>query len=542
MTVLVYRYRYSALFSRKEPGGIMKPRFSKVSLLLISFAAIFGSGWLFAPFYAAKIAGPAALIAWVLGALISMVIGLTMAEVITLFPKSGGLNSIAGMTHGNLLAFFLTLFHLLVFVVLPAIEVRAIIQYSASRYNFLMNSSDEISLYGYGVAVFLLALITLVNLYGAKLTLVLNNLMVVFKVITPILVCVGFPYAVMQTESFSASRFTDVFAQLWPVPWDQVLKAISVSGIIFSFNGFNQATLYAGEAREPQRAVPFAILGSLVFSGALYFVIQYVFLVSVPPESYAQGWSSLAFAGDQGPFAALAVFLGLHWLLVIIYADAVISPLGTAFNYASSAPRLFYTLAQSNPTFERFMKLNRHGVPFLAMLLTFVLEFAAFVFLPSLKAMISILVSAFVLCYTTAPASLLTLRKTHAHLPRPFKMRYAPLFGYFSVFFSNLMAFSCGWMALRNLIFAAFIVFILIAGSVGMSLFLAHDKTKIDARKKQFHRDVRGVSWFLAQMAGLVILSYLENFAGLPFYFSFLGVAGVSAGALLLSQKVRLDL
>src|SRR3954465_6889328 len=102
------------------PTGTVKRELGTTNLLFISFAAIFGSGWLFAPFYAAQMAGPASLLAWGLGAVMSAVIGVTMAEVITLFPNTGGLNSVALITHGELLAFFVTVFNILVFIILPA--------------------------------------------------------------------------------------------------------------------------------------------------------------------------------------------------------------------------------------------------------------------------------------------------------------------------------------------------------------------------------------------------------------------------------------
>jgi amino acid transporter len=77
-------------FNKKEMGPL--------TLMLVSVSAIFGSGWLFTPFYAAQTAGPQAIIAWLIGAFISIVIGITMAEVITLFPTSGGLNTIIGIS------------------------------------------------------------------------------------------------------------------------------------------------------------------------------------------------------------------------------------------------------------------------------------------------------------------------------------------------------------------------------------------------------------------------------------------------------------
>lgn len=497
---------------------------SKTNLLFISFAAIFGSGWLFAPFYAAQMAGPASLLAWFLGALMSAVIGITMAEVTTLFPKTGGLNVVAGKTHGELLSLFITSFNLLVFIILPALEVRAVLQYSASRFPFLAMENHELSALGYVFAFLLLSFVTLVNLYGSKVMTWATNVMVIFKVITPILVCVSFLFILYHSGKLDHSTLTHFF----PIPWNQVFQAIATSGIIFSFNGFNQATIFAGEAKNPQKTIPFAILGSLAFSGALYILIQYCFLLAIPKENLAQGWAHLSFPGDQGPFAGIAVLLGLHWLLAIIYADAVISPLGTALTYASGAPRLFFTLGEHHKIFPGLTQLTRSGVPAIAILLTFALEIMIFILLPSLKAMIALLVAAFVLCYTVSPASLLVLRHTHPSVHRPFRIKSAPLACFLSLFFSLLMGFSSGWVALRNLTGVTIIL---------IGIFIKMKWTE----KETLTASLRSASWFILQLLGLLCLSYGEKEKMLTFPQVILGLIILSGMSIFLSLKSRLS-
>ena len=506
-------------------GSVPGRKISNFNLLMISFAAIFGSGWLFAPLYAAQLAGPAAVLAWCFGAAMAAIIGITMAEVIVMFPKNGGLNQIALITHGKALSLLVTVFNLLVFVVLPTLEVRAVLQYSANYFPTLMGLEGQISWLGYTVSVVLLSVITLVNLYGSQLMTLLNNVMVGFKVITPILVCVSFFYVVSSSPGGVPNRFSDLF----PIPWEGVFQAIATSGIIFSFNGFNQAIVFAGEARHPQKAIPFAILGSLFFSGVLYILLQITFVLSVPQESLAQGWAHLSFVGDQGPFAGIASLLGLHWIVSLIYSDAVVSPMGTAFTYASSAPRLISQLSSDLQIFPAFSRLNRHGVSISAVVLILFLEVITFFLLPTLKAMISILVAAFVLCYTIAPASLLVLRKTHSSQLRPFRVLYAPVTCFLSLFFSNLMVFSCGWGALKNLMIAAAII---VFG------FLSASR----ARWSDFMIGLRGAVWFLFQLISLVGICYLHEFEGLSFLLSSTAIAYMSGVSLVIAQRMTAPL
>ncbi len=495
----------------------LKREMTGTQLLFLSFAAIFGSGWLFAPLYAAQIAGPAALLAWLLGGVMSVIIGLTMAEVVALYPKTGGLTHISKITHGSMLSISITILNLLVFLILPAIEVRAVMQYSSSYVGGLMNGED-FTLLGYFLSFFLLMLITLVNLYGAKITARLTELVVFFKVMTPVLICISFFYALMKSGLIDNARLFEGSPSLSSVSWNAIFKAIATSGIIFSFNGFSQAALYAGEARNPQKTVPFAILGSLLLSSCLYILVQYVFLMAIPQQSLQEGWAHISFPGDQGPFVGLSALLGLTWILSLVYADAIISPLGTGFAYASAAPRLIYSLGESTPALKPLLKLNRFGVASFTILFTFVAECLAFLFLPSLKMMIAVLVAAFVLCYTVAPASLLVLRKREPNAHRPFCVSSPVLISYLSMLFSNLMVFSCGWVALRNLS-------ILAAVLISFLVFLQRHASK------QF----LGCLWFLLQLLGILVLSYIDHLETLAFPTVLVSVAGISALSLYLA-------
>src|SRR6202142_4228901 len=79
-----------------------------LGLLWASETSIIGSGWLFGAFGAAVLAGPSAILGWVLGSVIIMVLALVHAELGGLFPVSGGTSrfphyafgSFAGATFG----------------------------------------------------------------------------------------------------------------------------------------------------------------------------------------------------------------------------------------------------------------------------------------------------------------------------------------------------------------------------------------------------------------------------------------------------------
>src|ERR1700728_881045 len=103
MSDLGQQERTATLYSEGMHRGI-----SFLGLTWASEASLIGSGWLFGALSAATIAGPSAIIAWVVATIIVAVLALIHAELGGLFPVSGGTSrfphyafgSFAGMTFG----------------------------------------------------------------------------------------------------------------------------------------------------------------------------------------------------------------------------------------------------------------------------------------------------------------------------------------------------------------------------------------------------------------------------------------------------------
>ena len=69
------------------------------------------------------------------------------------------------------------------------------------------------------------------------------------------------------------------------------------------------------------------------------------YLGAVPPELLARaGWHGIDFSS---PFAQLALLLNLHWLAILLYADAFVSPSGTGITYTASTARMIYGMERN---------------------------------------------------------------------------------------------------------------------------------------------------------------------------------------------------
>ena len=92
-----------------------------------------------------------------------------------------------------------------------------------------------------------------------------------------------------------------------------ILTAVSTGGIIFSYLGFEQADQLAGEAANPKRDVPMAVIGSVVLGTVIYILLQVAFLFvaaaggdRLPPGRARPRTPSRRFSG---PFAEIATLL-----------------------------------------------------------------------------------------------------------------------------------------------------------------------------------------------------------------------------------------
>ena len=74
-------------------------------LLFISFGSIIGAGWLFGALYASSLAGPAAVISWVIGGGAVMLLALTHAELGGMYPVAGGSARFPRFAFGSLIGF-----------------------------------------------------------------------------------------------------------------------------------------------------------------------------------------------------------------------------------------------------------------------------------------------------------------------------------------------------------------------------------------------------------------------------------------------------
>ncbi|MBU6509190.1 MAG: APC family permease [Gammaproteobacteria bacterium] len=415
-----------------------------IGLLYASLGAMIGSGWLFGPLHAALQAGVWSGFSWVIGAIAVLFLAFVFAELSTMFPNSGALVHMTHVSHGDLVGKIWTWILFLAFVSVPPVEVTSVLTYANNYIPGLINPNTGILTHvGTIVSILLLAAVVALNFLAIRIVVLINSAATWWKVVIP-LATIG----ILMAYSFHPENMT---AHAGSTPISGIFTAVATAGIIFSFLGFQQAIALAGETRHPGRYIPIALIGSVIISMLIYIGLQLSFIIALKPSDIAAGWEHLQFSGMFGPLAAIAVAVGAFWWAVILYIDAIVSPLGTAFIYATASPRIIMAAGEMGNAPKQVIKLNKVGVPWVGLIVTWIVGAIFFFPFPSWQKLVSAVSLITVLSYSIGPVILLHLRRALPNHPRPFKLRGVNIVSIIAFIFSNWIIYWTGYETVKIL-------------------------------------------------------------------------------------------
>lgn len=468
----------------------LKKRMGFWSLTALSLGGIIGSSWLFGPWAAAKLAGPAAIISWALGAIAITLIALIYAELGRVKPETGGLGRYPLYSNGSMLATVTSYSIWLGYCATAPVESAGVIQYANQFIPGLYDAATEqLTTNGIMASTLLMVFFVVFNYFGVKLFAITNTAITVIKFLVPVLTIIAFLMSGFHTENFTSQGFA-------PNGIGAGLSAILTSGIFFAYTGFGNVVLMSGEVKNPRRNIPLALITSLIAAGILYVLLQIVFIGAVPPEMLANGWSGIKF---DSPFANLALMANMVWLSWIITADAMISPTGSALTYTAGTSRHVFGMAKSGFIPSYFGTINkRFGVPTRALTLNF---FVGMLFLFPLKswtAIVAIVGAIGIFKYASACVTVMVFRKVGLTQDKglPGMHFIAPA----AFVFATLLIYWTDWSRVR----------LAITGLViGIGAYLV-----IHFIKKYKSMEIIGGLYLVIYILLLVLMSHLGNFGG----------------------------
>ncbi len=311
---------------------------------LVGLGGIIGGGLLILAGVAFESAGPAAILALALDGIVAWLTAMSVTEISTAFPESGGaytfakkvLNVRAAFVVGWVLWFAYIVagvLYALAFASFTVILVRAACEGLGLSTDWLDSRTMAMVLATLATAGYSVGLVRTSSGGGQWVT--------VGKVVLFLfLIAVGIIALVRQP-------FSDVPRELGGFFRGGVSGLITAMGLMFiSLQGFEMVSAIAGEIKEPRRTIPKAIFGSLAISLAIY--VPLMFLVATAGVDDGGNVMDLA-AGNPDTLVATAArqFLGGpgYWFVIVAIALATLSALQANLLTAS---RIAYAMAHDH--------------------------------------------------------------------------------------------------------------------------------------------------------------------------------------------------
>lgn len=283
--------------------------------------SIIGSGIFGLPSLISHQLGKAGPLAWVAAGVFSGIVMGCFAEVASRFTETGGPYLYARVAFGRFTGILMGWLTWLVRLASAAANANLFVIYLAEFWTRAQAPLARVL-----VLTALIGMLTAINYVGVNAGTQLSNVFTVAKLL-PLLVFI------VAGGVYLASRHQPVSLGITNTGSGSWLDAMVL--MVFAYGGFEGALLPMGEARDPRRDAPFALISALVTCAMVYTLVQVV-VMGVLVNA----------AGSDRPLASAArVFMGGAGT-GFIALGALLSIYGYLASMTLNTPRLTFALAE----------------------------------------------------------------------------------------------------------------------------------------------------------------------------------------------------
>jgi len=363
-------------------------------------------------------AGPAVALSYILVALACGFAALCYAELASSVPVAGSAYTYSYATLGELVAWIIGWDLILEYAVSNS---AVAVGFSGHLNEFLQifglhlppelskpifNDAGGLTGAWFNLPAFLVVIfLTVLLVQGIRETAGANNVMVIIKVAAILLFIVG-----------AASYIkVDNLRPFMPNGPQSVLTGAAL--VFFAYIGFDSVSTAAEECRNPQRDMPFGIIGTLIVCMILYVGVAVVLTGIIP---YLQ-------LDPRAPVASALKQLGLSWLEFWVTLGALMGMISSLLVYQLGQARIWFAMSRDGLLPKTFSRVHpRHQTPHVSTWVAgVVVGLVAGVWDIGELAELSNIGTLF--AFALVCAAVMVLRKTRPDLPRGFRVPASPL-------------------------------------------------------------------------------------------------------------------
>jgi len=312
-------------------------------LTAIAINTIIGTGIFILPARVFGLIGSYSLLAFVACAVIVGLIVLCFSDVSSRFRSTGGMYLYAKEAFGPEIGFEVGWLYWVVRVATFAANCNAMLIYLGFFFDGVSTGPMRIAI----ISVIVIG-ITILNLAGVRQSAIATNIFTVGKIV-PLLIFAAIGIFFIQPANFN---------------FDSAPSTIDFSAavllLIYAFVGFEAAVIPAGEAKNPEKAMPFALFSALIFCAILFIIVQLVAIGTLPGLADSKTPLAHSATGFLGAFGGGFIAVG-----------ALISVLGNLNGGFLAASRLPFAMAEQKELPQVFSRIHeRTKTPYISIILT----------------------------------------------------------------------------------------------------------------------------------------------------------------------------
>lgn len=393
----------------------LKKTLNAFDLVCLGIGGIIGVGiFVITGVAAAKYAGPAVILSFVVSMLACVFTALCYAEFASLLPVAGSAYNYSYATLGEFVAWIIG-WDLVLEYIVGAIAVA--IGWSGYFTGILQSLGTRLPAWCAGAPGS--APGALVNLPAALIILLLTGLLVVGIKASARFISVMVFVKITAVLTFLILAFSKVEASNWqpfmPYGFGGVVTGAAI--VFFAYIGFDAVSTAAEEAKNPQRDMPIGIIVSLLVCTVLYISVAAV-LTGVVPYTELNQPAPVAYALDK---------LGYRWGSALVSAGAVTGLTSVLVVLLMGQPRIFFAMSRDGLLWPWAAKVHpRFHTPHRTQILTGVIVaiLAAFVDIGTAAELTNI---GTLFAFTLVCGGIWVLRRSEPDLRRTFRCPLVPL-------------------------------------------------------------------------------------------------------------------
>lgn len=396
--------------------GHLKKEVTGLTALTVVVGTVIGAGIFFKPTAVSSATGAPGLtlLAWLIGGIITIAGGLTVAEIGTIYPETGGMMIYLEKVYGRWLGFLVGWAQMIVYY--PA-NIGALAIIFATQVGSLFLLSDQ---YIVPIAILTAIFVMVINFMGTKYSGRIQTTATILKLI---------PIAVIIVAGLCYPGGGSVRLIPFSVSSHPVASSLgsALVATLFAYDGWINVGALAGEMKNPAKMLPRVIVGGLSIVMAVYLMINVAYL-------FVLDSSQLAATDTPAALVAAHLFGGIGGKLVT--AGILISVFGGMNGYAISGIRIPYVLATQKllPFSGWFSKISpKTNIPINGGLVILIISIVM-ILTGQFNQLTDLIIFVIWIFITLTFIAVLILRKTQPDIERPYRVPFYPIIPLIAIF------------------------------------------------------------------------------------------------------------